>query len=178
MDKNWYIVQTYSSYENKAKKSLEERIEREGFEDYFDEVFIPTEQVTEIRNGKKIQVTRKVFNGYVFVRMALNDQTWHLVNDTPKVVGFLGNRRDPPPVPEEQVRRITEKIEEGSAAATTTYNFQQGARVRVIDGNFLDFTGTIEEVNEEKEKLRVLVEIFGRPTPVELDFDQVTNAEE
>ncbi len=180
-NKHWYIVQTYSGYENKAKQALEDRIRLHGMEEFFEEVYIPTEQVTEVRNGKKRQVTRKVFNSYIFVKMELNDQAWHIVKDTPKVVGFLGglnnDGRDPQPVPDEQVRQISERIEEGALKTSTSYNFSQGDKVRVIEGNFKDFTGTVEEVNEEKEKLRVFVEIFGRPTSVEFDFDQVTGAE-
>lgn len=174
----WYIVQTYSGYENKAKLALEERISSAGMADYFDQVFIPTETVTEVRNGKKRQVTRKFYNGYVFVRMNLTDQTWHVVKNTPKIVGFLGNQRNPVPVPEEEVRQIEERIEEGKMQTTPTYAFHQGDKVRVIEGNFKDFTGSIEEVMEDKEKLRVFVEIFGRPTSVEFDFDQVTTVEE
>lgn len=176
--KEWYIVQTYSSYENKAKAALEERIERFNMSEFFDQVFIPTETVTEVRNGKKRQVTRKFYNGYIFVKMLLNDQTWHIVKDTPKIVGFLGNQREPVPVPEEQVRRIEERIEEGQLNTKPSYAFQQGDKVRVIEGNFKDFTGAVEEVNEEKEKLRVFVEIFGRPTSVEFDFEQVIIVEE
>ncbi len=180
-NKHWYIVQTYSGYENKAKQALEDRIRLHGMEEFFEEVYIPAEQVTEVRNGKKRQVTRKVFNSYIFVKMELNDQAWHIVKDTPKVVGFLGglnnDGRDPQPVPDEQVRQISERIEEGALKTSTSYNFSQGDKVRVIEGNFKDFTGTVEEVNEEKEKLRVFVEIFGRPTSVEFDFDQVTGAE-
>ena len=175
----WYIVQTYSSYENKAKAALEERISRSDLAPHFDQVFIPAETVTEVRNGKKRQVTRKFYSGYIFVKMELNDRTWHLVKDTPKVVGFLGNQRDPVPVPEDQVKQIEQRMEEGqSAAGKPTYSFQQGDKVRVIEGNFKDFTGTVEEVNEEKEKLRVFVEIFGRPTSVEFDFEQVVASDE
>ena len=169
----WYIVQTYSGYENKAKLALEDRIKRLKMVELFEQVFIPTETVTEVRNGKKRQVTRKFYNGYIFVRMTLTDQSWHLVKDTPKIVGFLGNQRDPVPVPDEQVRKIEERIEEGEMNTKPTYSFTQGDKVRVIDGNFKDFTGTVEEVQDEKERLRVFVEIFGRPTSVEFEFEQV-----
>lgn len=174
----WYIVQTYSGYENKAKKGLEERIKQLKLDDYFEEVFIPTESVTEVRNGKKRQVTRKFYNGYIFVKMSLNDKTWHCVKHTPKIVGFLGNQREPVPVPEEEVRQITERIEEGKLKTKSSYSFQQGDKVRIIDGNFKDFNGSVEEVNEEKEKLRVIIEIFGRPNSVEFEFDQVITVEE
>lgn len=177
-DKKWYIVQTYSGYENKAKLALEERINQAGAAKYFEQVFIPTETVTEVRNGKKRQVTRKFYNGYIFVKMHLTDQTWHVVKNTPKIVGFLGNQRNPVPVPDEEVRQIEERIEEGKMNTKPTYTFRKGDKVRVIEGNFKDFTGTIDEVMEDKEKMRVYVEIFGRPTSVEFDFEQVTAAEE
>lgn len=174
----WYIVQTYSGYENKAKKGLEERIKQLKLDDLFDQVFIPTESVTEVRNGKKRQVTRKFYNGYIFVKMVLNDKSWHCVKHTPKIVGFLGNQREPVPVPEEEVLQITQRIEEGKHKTKASYAFQQGDKVRIIDGNFKDFNGTVEEVNEEKERLRVIIEIFGRPNSVEFEFDQVITLDE
>lgn len=175
---HWYIVQTYSGYENKAKIALDLRIEQNGMQDLFEEVFIPTEMVTEVRNGKKRQVKRKFYNGYIFVKMQITDQSWHLVKNTPKIVGFLGNQRNPVPVPEHEVKKITDRIEEGALKSTTSYSFSQGDRVRIIDGNFSDFTGSVEEVNEEKERLRVVVEIFGRPNSVEFDYDQVIAVDE
>jgi transcriptional antiterminator NusG len=176
--KNWYIVQTYSGYENKAKLALEERIRSASLEDHFDEIFIPIEMVTEVRNGKKRQTPRKLYNGYIFVKMALNDTTWHLIKDTPKIVGFVGNQRVPEPVPEHEVKKITDTIEEGKLKTKTAYAFHQGDKIRIIEGNFKDFTGTVEEVHEEKEKLRAFVEIFGRPTSVEFDFQQVITVED
>lgn len=175
---HWYIVQTYSGYENKAKLALEYRIEQKGFQDFFEEVFIPTEMVTQVRNGKKHQVKRKFYNGYIFVKMHITNESWHLVKHTPKIVGFLGNQSDPVPVPEHEVKRITERVEEGKLKATTNYSFREGDKVRIIEGNFKDFTGAVEEVNDEKEKLRIFVEIFGRPTSVEFDFDQVIAVKE
>ena len=175
---NWYIVQTYSGYENKAKLALEERIKAHGVEEFFDEVFIPTETVVEMRNGKRRETTRKFYNGYIFVKMELTDKAWHVVKDTPKIVGFLGNQRQPHPVPESEVKQITEKIEEGKMSAGPVFTFAQGDKVRVIEGNFKDFTGTVEEVDHEKERLKVYVEIFGRPTSVEFDFEQVEDAPE
>lgn len=174
----WYIVQTYSGYENKAKQSLEEHIRLNHREEDFGEIFIPTETVTEIRNGKKRQMTRKLYNGYIFVQMFLNDHSWHIVKDTPKIVGFVGDSRNPPPMSPAEIANIRSRMEEGETTAKPAYSFQQGDKVRVIEGNFKDFTGTIEDVNEEKEKLRVFVEIFGRPTSVEFDFEQVTTVEE
>lgn len=177
-EKQWYIVQTYSGHENKAKLALEERIKSSGYADEFEEIFIPTETVTEVRKGKRVEVTRKFYNGYIFVKMHLTDQTWHVVKDTPKVVGFLGNQRDPVPVPESEVKQITQRIEEGKMQTGPTFTFDQGDKVRVIEGNFKDFTGSVEEVDAEKEKLKVYVEIFGRPTSVEFSFDQVEAVEE
>lgn len=177
-EKKWYIVQTYSGYENKAKIALEERIKTLGFEKDFEEIFIPTETVTEVRNGKRREVTRKFYNGYIFVKMNLSDEAWHVVKDTPKVVGFLGSQRDPVPVPESEVKQITQRIEEGKMQTGPQFTFEQGDKVRIIEGNFNDFTGTVEDVDMEKERLKVYVEIFGRPTSVEFDFDQVDAVEE
>lgn len=177
-EKQWFIVQTYSGYENKVKLALEERIRTLGHSDDFEEIFIPTETVTEMRAGKRREVTRKFYNGYIFVKMALNDQSWHVVNDTPKVVGFLGNQRDPVPVPESEVKQITQRIEEGKMQTGPAFTFEQGDKVQIVEGNFKDFTGIVEDVDPEKERLKVYVEIFGRPTSVEFNFDQVTAAEE
>lgn len=178
-NKKWYIVQTFSGYENKAKIALEERIRVEKVEEDFEEIYIPTETVVEIKNGKRRERQKKFYNGYIFVKMNLSDRAWHVVNNTPKVVGFIGGSdRKPTPVPEAEVKRISEQIEEGSLSAEASYNYQKGDKIRVVEGNFKDFTGSIEEVQEEKEKLRVFVEIFGRPTSVEFDFDQVQLVEE
>lgn len=178
-DKQWYIVQTYSGYEKKAKLALEERIRSTGKEDWFEEIYIPMETTTQIRNGKRYEVQRKVYNGYIFVKMNLTDDIWHLVKSTPKVLGFIGgSNRAPAPVPESEVKQIEQRIEEGSISTGPTFAFAQGDKVRIIEGNFKDFTGTVEEVDEEKERLKVYVEIFGRPTSVEFDFDQVAEAEE
>lgn len=178
-EKQWYIVQTYSGYENKAKLALEQRIKAEKLEDDFEEIYIPTETVVEIKNGKRRERKRKFYNGYIFVKMRLSDRAWHVVNRTPNIMGFIGGtEREPTPVPEHEVKQISERIEEGTLTAEPTYSYQKGDKIRVIEGNFKDFTGTIEEVQEDKEKLRVFVEIFGRPTSVEFDFDQVETVEE
>ena len=172
--KEWYIVQTYSGYKNKAKLALEERIRSEGVGDDIGEIFIPTETIVEVKNGKRRERTKKFYAGYIFVKMVLTDQAWHVVKNTPKIVGFVGgNQRKPTPVPEAEFRKITERIEEGKMSSGPSYDFQKGDKIRVIEGNFKDFTGNVEEVMEEKEKLRVFVEIFGRPTAVEFDFNQV-----
>lgn len=177
-EKQWYIVQTYSGYENKAKLALEERIKMSDCVDDFEEIFIPMETVTEMRNGKRREVKRKFYNGYIFVKMNLNENSWHVVKDTPKVVGFLGNQRNPAPIPESEVKQITQRIEEGKMQTGPSFSFGQGDKVRVVEGNFKDFTGTVEDVDPEKSRLKVFVEIFGRPTSVEFDFNQVEAVEE
>lgn len=176
--KEWYIVNTFSNYENKAKLALEQRIAASGREEAFEEIYIPTETVVEVKNGKRRERTKKFYKGYIFVKMLLDDETWHIIKDTPKVIGFVGgSQRKPVPVPESEVKGIEEKIEEGTLRAEPTYSFSQGDKVRITEGNFADFTGTVEDVNPEKEKLKVFVEIFGRPTSVEFDFDQVEEAD-
>lgn len=169
----WYVVHTYSGFENRAKKSLEERAKREGLEEFFGEVLVPTENVVELVGGTKRTAKRKFFPGYMLVKMELNDQTWHLVKSTPKITGFVGNARNPVPVREEDVLRLTQQIDQGQLTAKPKMVFEEGENVRVIDGPFSTFNGVIEEVKEEKQKVRVLVSIFGRATPVELDFGQV-----
>ena len=169
----WYVVHTYSGFENRAKKSLEERIKREGLDEFFGEVLVPTENVVELVGGTKRTSRRKFFPGYMLVQMELNDRTWHLVKSTPKITGFVGNARNPVPVREEHVTRLTQQIDQGMVSAKPKVVFESGESVRVIDGPFSSFNGTVEEVKEEKQKVRVLVSIFGRATPVELDFGQV-----
>ena len=168
----WYVVHTYSGYENRAKKSLEERIKQNNFEEWFGEVLIPTENVVEIVRGQKRTSSRKFYPGYIFVQMDLSDETWHLIKDTPKVNGFVGGRH-PSPVPEREIAAIEQQVEEGAAKPKPRVEFEKGDHVRVTDGAFANFTGTIEEVNPQKAKVRVLVSIFGRATPVELDYIQV-----
>ena len=170
----WYIVQTFSGYENKAKQALEQRIAAKNAEDDFEEIYIPTETVVEVKNGKRREREKKFYNGYIFVKTTLSDVAWHIVKDTPRIIGFVGGEQTKPsPVPESEVKKISDQIEEGTLSAEPTYEYSEGDKVRVVEGNFKDFTGSVEEVQEEKEKLRVFVEIFGRPTSVEFDFDQV-----
>ena len=177
-EKKWYIVQTYSGYERKAKLALETRVVQLNCDDV-EEIYIPMETTVEMRAGKRREVQRKVYNGYIFVKMDLNDVSWHVVKDTPKIVGFIGGtQKNPTPVPESEVKQIEQRIEEGSLSSGPKFTFSQGDKVRVVEGNFKDFTGTVEEVDDEKERLKVYVEIFGRPTSVEFNFDQVTAAEE
>ncbi|MEO5668496.1 MAG: transcription termination/antitermination protein NusG [Bdellovibrionota bacterium] len=169
----WYIVHAQSGLENKAKTALLERAKRLGKEDFFGEVLIPTESVVELKKGQRKSSQRRFLPGYMLVQMVLNEETWHIVKDTPRISGFIGNARNPPPVPEAEVLRISSQMEEGAAKPVAKYSFKDGDTVRVIDGPFSNFNGTVEEVKPEKNKLRVLVSIFGRATPVELDFIQV-----
>lgn len=169
----WYVVHTYSGYEQKARLALKERIRQHGMEKVFGEVLIPSENVIELVRGQKKTTSRKFFPGYMLVKMELSDTTWHLVKSTPKITGFVGNATNPPAVPEEEVARITNQMTEGTLKPRPKVQFEEGENVRVIDGPFVNFNGVVEEVRPDKGKLRVLVSIFGRSTPVELDFVQV-----
>ncbi|MCC6810653.1 MAG: transcription termination/antitermination protein NusG [Deltaproteobacteria bacterium] len=169
----WYVVHTYSGYENRAKKSLEEKIRQDKVEELFGEILVPTEQVVELVKGAKRSTKRKFFPGYMLVQMELNEKTWHVVKSTPKVTGFVGNALNPPSIPDDQVRKLTQQIDEGALKPKPRVSFETGEQVRVIDGPFSNFNGVIEDVKPEKGKVRVLVSIFGRSTPVELDFVQV-----
>ncbi len=173
MPKQWYVVHTYSGYENKARESLLERIKKFGKEELFGDVLVPTENVVEIVKGKKRESRRKFFPGYILVNMELNEETWHLVKNTPKVTGFVGGTTRPPSIPEEEVRKITQQIADGSLKPKPKVTFERGEGVRIIDGPFTSFSGIVEEVKPDKGKVRVSVKIFGRSTPVELDFVQV-----
>jgi transcriptional antiterminator NusG len=170
----WYIVHVYSGFENKVKASLEERIAASPNPDKFGQVLVPTEEVVELVKGKRRTSARKFYPGYILVRMSLDDETWHIVNDTAKVTGFLGGRDKPAPLTDEEAERIINRMEAGKDKPQPKYSFAEGDDVRVIDGPFTNFNGTVEEVNQEKGKIKVLVSIFGRSTPVELDFVQVT----
>ncbi len=178
MEKKWYVVHTYSGYENKVKAALEENVRVSGKEELFGEVLVPSEKVVEMAKGVKRTTMRKFFPGYILVNMTLNEETWHIVKSTPKVTGFVGgqNMEMPPAVPDVEVQRITSQMEEGAVRPKPKVLFDRGESIRVIDGPFTNFTGIVEEVKPEKGKLRVLVSIFGRATPVELDFIQVEKA--
>lgn len=177
VDKKWYVVHTYSGHEHRAKKSLQERIKNERLDELFGEILIPTESVVELgKNGVRKTSKRKFFPGYILVNMCLNDRTWHLVKSTAKITGFVGGGKDPlnvPDVPEVEVQRLTRQIDEGILKPKPKMEFESGETVRVIHGPFQNFNGTVEDVKPEKGKLRVMVSIFGRSTPVELDFMQV-----
>lgn len=170
----WYIVHTYSGFEHKVKTTLDERIKTLGQEDLFGQVIVPTEQVMELRKGKKKTSSRKFYPGYIMVQMVITEETWHTVRNTAKVTGFVGGGSMPSPLPDEEAKRILQQMEEGISKPKPKYSFEEGDEVRVIDGPFNNFQGVVEEVKPDKEKLRVLITIFGRPTPVELEFIQVS----
>ena len=172
-DMKWYVVHTYSGYEAKAKQALKDRIVSQKAEKYFDDILIPSENVIEVVKGKKKTKNKRFFPSYILVRMHLTNKTWHVVKNTPKITGFVGHTMNPPSVPDEQVRKLTSQIEEGTLRTKPTASFEVGDSVRVTDGPFANFNGVVEEVKSEKEKVRVLVSIFGRSTPVELNFAQV-----
>ena len=169
----WYVVNTYSGYENRAKKSLEERIKQNKLHEQFGEILIPTETVEEMRGGTRRTTKRKFFPGYMLVQMELRDDTWHLVKNTPKISGFVGGGNRPLPISKAEVSRLTQQMTEGVVKAAPAVDYEVGEQVRIIDGSFASFSGSVEEVKPEKSKLRVLVSIFGRATPVELDYVQV-----
>lgn len=174
MDMRWYVVQAFSGFESTVQKSLNERIERFGMQDQFGEILVPTEEVVEIRGGQKRRSERKFFPGYVLVQMQMNDETWHLVKDVPRVLGFIGGTADrPAPISDAEAAAILNRVQEGVDKPKPKVLFEVGEVVRVTDGPFNDFNGVVEEVNFEKNRLLVAVQIFGRSTPVELEFTQV-----
>ncbi|GAA5446222.1 transcription termination/antitermination protein NusG [Microbulbifer sp. NBRC 101763] len=174
MSKHWYVVQAYSGYEKRVASSLKERIELHEMDHLFGEVLVPTEEVVEMRAGQKRKSERKFFPGYVLVEMELNDDTWHLVKETPRVLGFIGGKADrPAPITDREAQAILNRIDDSVDKPKPKTLFEPGEMVRVIDGPFNDFNGVVEEVNYEKSRLRVAVLIFGRSTPVELEFSQV-----
>jgi len=169
----WYIVHAYSNFEKKVAESIREQAKSHGLEDSFSEILVPTENVVEIRRGRKVDAERKFFPGYVLVKMNLSDEAYHLIKNTPKVTGFLGSASKPQPVSEKEVQRIIGTIEEGVERPKTVVLFEVGENVRVTDGPFASFNGAVEQVDEERSRLRVTVSIFGRATPVELEYNQV-----
>ncbi len=174
MAMQWYVVHAYSGFEAKVKRLIHESIERHGLEDQFGEVLVPTEEVVEMRGGQKRRSERKFFPGYVLVQMEMNDVTWHLIKSIPKVMGFIGGSSDnPAPITEQEANNILDRVQEGTEKPRPKILFEPGEVVRVTDGPFNDFNGVVEEVNYEKSRLRVAVTIFGRSTPVDLEFGQV-----
>ena len=172
-DKRWYAVHTYSGFENKAKKSLEEKIRLEGLQDAFGEILIPMEQVVEMVKGEKKTSKRKFLPGYILVQMEMNDRTWHLVKNTPKVTGFVGAGAKPTPLSKDEVEQILTQVKTAAEKPKPKYMFEKGEQVRINEGPFTSFNGVVDEVNLDKNTLKVMVTIFGRSTPVELDFLQV-----
>jgi len=174
MPQRWYVVHAYSGFEQHVKRALEERIKLQGQEDKFGEILVPTEEVVEMRDGQKRRSDRKFFPGYVLVHMELNDDTWHLVKDTPRVMGFIGGTSDKPaPITDKEAEAILNRVQEGAERPRPKVLFEPGEVVRINDGPFNDFNGVVEEVDYDKNRLRVEVSIFGRSTPVDLEFSQV-----
>jgi transcriptional antiterminator NusG len=173
----WFVVQAFSGFEAIVKRSMEERIERFNMQDSFEDILIPTEEVVEIRDGKKRKSDRKFFPGYVLVKMEMNDDSWHLVKDTPKVLGFIGGKKDQPaPISEKEVQTILNRIQECTDQPKPKVLFEVGELIRIVEGPFNEFNGTVEEVDYNKNRMNVSVNILGRSTPVELDFSQVAKA--
>ena len=174
MAMRWYVIHAYSGFEKQVRRSLEERVKRAGMEDKFGEILVPTEEVVEMKDGQKRKSERKFFPGYVLVQMEMDDDTWHLVKNVPRVMGFIGGRPDKPaPISDQEAEAILNRVREGTEKPKPKVLFEVGEVVRVTDGPFTDFNGAVEEVNYEKNRLRVAVLIFGRSTPVELEFSQV-----
>ena len=173
MTKHWYIVHAYSNFERKVAAAIKERAQAQGLEDEFDDILVPMEEVVEMRRGRKVSSERKFFPGYVLAKMEMNDQTYHLVKNTPKVTGFLGTDQKPIPITEDEAMRILQQVQEGVERPKPSVSFEIGEQVRVADGPFASFNGLVEEVDEERARLKVAVSIFGRATPVELEYGQV-----
>ena len=169
----WYVIHTYSGFENKVKQSIEQRVAAMGLGHAVSQVLIPTETVVELRKGKRREASQKFFPGYVLVRMEMSDDLWYMIKNTPKVTGFVGPGVRPTPIPEEQVQIILKQVETGTERPKHRVLFSRGENVRVVDGPFSNFTGVVDEVKPEKGRLKVMVSIFGRPTPVDLEFLQV-----
>ena len=173
MTKRWYIVHAYSNFEKKVADSVREQAVAKGLADLFDEILVPTEEVVEQRRGRKVTAERRFFPGYVLVKMEMTDEAYHLIKNTPKVTGFLGSDKKPIPITEEEALRILHQVKEGIERPRPSISFEVGEQVRVADGPFASFNGLVEEVDEERARVKVAVSIFGRPTPVELEFGQV-----
>ncbi|MEM9204835.1 MAG: transcription termination/antitermination protein NusG [Pseudomonadota bacterium] len=173
MAKNrWYIVHVYSNFENKVAESIRESAEQQGLDD-IEDIFVPTEKVVEMRRGRKVDAERKFFPGYILVKMNLTDEAFHLIKNTARVTGFLGNDNKPMPIPEHEAMRIVQQVQEGIERPKPSVSFDIGERIRVADGPFASFEGSVEEIDEERARLKVAVSIFGRSTPVELEYGQV-----
>jgi transcriptional antiterminator NusG len=173
MAKRWYIVHTYSNFEKKVAESIREQAASQGLSELFDDILVPTEEVVEVRRGRKVASERRFFPGYVLAKMEMTDQAYHLIKNTPKVTGFLGSDNKPMPISDGEAERILHQVQEGIERPRPSISYEVGEQVRVADGPFASFSGLIEEVDEERSRVKVAVSIFGRPTPVELEFAQV-----
>lgn len=173
MSHRWYVIHVYSGNENKVAQSIREQAKKHGLEDKFEEILVPTHEVVEVKRGKKVTADKKFFPGYVLLKMELTDEAWHLVRETPKITGFLGVKGRPSPISNSEAERLIQQITEGVGSGKDGLQFEIGEQVRVCEGPFASFNGIVEEVDEEKARLKVTVTIFGRSTPVDLDFTQV-----
>ena len=173
MTNRWYVIHVYSGFEKKVAAAIREQAEQKGLSDMFEEILVPTEEVVEIKRGAKVSAERKFFPGYVLIKMDMSDETWHLVKNTAKVTGFLGSRGRPAPISDAEAMRIMRQVQEGIERPKPSVTFEVGEQVRVCDGPFTSFNGLVEEVDEEKARIKVAVSIFGRATPVELEYSQV-----
>jgi transcriptional antiterminator NusG len=173
MANRWYVIHVYSGFEKKVAALIREQAEQKGLSDMFEEILVPTEEVVEIKRGAKVSAERKFFPGYVLIKMDMSDETWHLVKNTAKVTGFLGSRGRPAPISDAEAMRIMRQVQEGIERPKPSVTFEVGEQVRVCDGPFTSFNGLVEDVDEEKARIKVAVSIFGRATPVELEYSQV-----
>ena len=173
MANRWYVIHVYSGFEKKVAAAIREQAEQKGLSEMFEEILVPTEEVVEVKRGAKVSAERKFFPGYVLIKMDMSDETWHLVKNTAKVTGFLGGRGRPSPISDAEATRIMRQVQEGIERPKPSVTFEVGEQVRVCDGPFTSFNGLVEEVDEEKARLKVAVSIFGRATPVELEYSQV-----